>query len=461
MKYEDLVRLVDDRTDEGEFNVHRDIFRDPEIFELEMRHIFEGTWVFLGMTSQLPNPHDFLTTWIGRQPVVIMRDKNGKLGAFLNTCRHRGAILSRTERGNSKLLTCPYHGWVYDSSGKNLNIKDQKHGGYTEAFNAMDHDLVPVARFGEYRGFLFGSANADVPALEEHLGSTRKFIDLVIDQSPQGIELVPGCSTYVYKGNWKLQIENCVDGYHLSSTHTSYIRIVERRASGESNNNLKALDLAALRDSDVIRGGYTFKYGHATSWSLNDPNRQVRPLYVSQDEVRSRVGEQVMRWMFGNRSLTLFPNVQLVDNAAMQLRIIRPLSVDRTEMRIYCLGPVGESGAMRERRLRQYEDFFNATGLATPDDTTLYEDCQSGYEARGVAWQQGYARGMTVVKRGPDQYAVELGVDPATSISGPYLLQNETIFHSCYREWSRLMKIGVAPAIAPHATSPLTGGTGV
>ena len=92
----DLERLIDDRADEGWFSVHRDAFRDPAVFDLEMRHIFEATWNFVGLESQLPRANDFLTTTIGRAPVVVMRDAEGNLGAFLNSCRHKGAVVFHT-----------------------------------------------------------------------------------------------------------------------------------------------------------------------------------------------------------------------------------------------------------------------------------------------------------------------------------------------------------------------------
>jgi benzoate/toluate 1,2-dioxygenase alpha subunit len=156
--------------------------------------------------------------------------------------------------------------------------------------------------------------------------------------------------------------------------------------------------------------------------------------------------------MLRSRNLTLFPSMQIADNASLQLRIIRPLSVDRTEMRIHCLAPVGEPDAMREYRLRQYEDFFNATGMATPDDTVTYEDCQRGYAARAVEWQQGYARGMTEVNCGPDVHAAELGIVPETAVAGPAKLADETVFQGGYREWLRLMRKGM------HAAQTTVGG---
>jgi phenylpropionate dioxygenase-like ring-hydroxylating dioxygenase large terminal subunit len=441
MNAEWIRQLVDDRPADGEFTVHRDVFRDPAIFELEMKQIFEGTWVFLGMACQLPRPHDYITAWIGRHPVVVSRDAAGRLHAFFNTCRHRGARVCHLEAGNMRVHVCQYHGWAYDSSGRNVAIKDRKVGAYTEAFDRQDHDLMKLPHFGEYRGFLFGCVADDVPPLGEWLGETRALIDLIVDQGPEGVELVPGCSVYTFDANWKLQIENCNDAYHLTTTHGSFMSIVNRRHADQAGGRLQSIDFAAMRDLNPSRGSFTFPYGHAFTWGDN-PKPEARPLWRSLAEVEARVGETRVQWMLRTRNLTLFPSVQLADNASLQIRAIRPLAVDRTEMKIWCLAPVGESAAAREHRLRQYEDFFNATGMATPDDTATYEDCQVGYGARRVAWQQGYARGMSAVAAGPDDYARDLGIQPSTSISGPSALAEEVVFHASYREWVRLMGRG-------------------
>ena len=443
MSGRDLDQFVIDRVGDGEFNVHRDLFRDPALFDLEMKHIFEGTWVFLGLASQAPNPHDYFTTWIGRQPVIVMRNANGGLGAFLNSCRHRGATVCPHEQGHAKYHVCPYHGWAYDSAGKNLDVRDRQHGQYSAAFDRDSHDLAAVAKFGDYRGFLFGCLNGDAPPLEQHLGDTRFFLDLVVDQSPHGVELVPGSSTYTFNGNWKLQIENCVDVYHVLSAHSSFVEIGRRRRSGESANKLEALDFEAYRSGAITRGSFTFDYGHAVIWAQNATPR-VRPLFPMIDEVKQRMGTLKAEWMLYSRNLTLYPNVQIAENASLQMRVIRPLAVDKTEMRIYCLAPIGEPDDTRAFRIRQYEDFFNVSGLATPDDTTCYEDCQTGYRAHSINWQQGYARGITAVRRGADEYATAIGIAPATSQHGPHDIQDETIFHASYREWLRLMKAGAA-----------------
>ncbi|MFX7879339.1 benzoate 1,2-dioxygenase large subunit, partial [Acinetobacter baumannii] len=77
-------------------------------------------------------------------------------------------------------------------------------------------DLTRVARFQNYRGFLFGSLSEDVLPLEEYLGETRVIIDQIVDQAPNGLEVLRGNSSYLYDGNWKMQMENGCDGYHVS-----------------------------------------------------------------------------------------------------------------------------------------------------------------------------------------------------------------------------------------------------
>ena len=82
-----------------------------------------------------------------------------------------------------------------------------------------------------------------------------------------------------------------------------------------------------------------------------------------------------------SRNLCLYPNVYLMDQFSSQIRMYRPISVDKTEVTIYCIAPKGESDAARAHRIRQYEDFFNASGMATPDDLEEFRSCQIGYGA--------------------------------------------------------------------------------
>ena len=434
-------RYLDDRFEQGIFRLNPRVYSDPELFELEMKHIFERTWIFLALESQIRNPHDFATATIGRTPVVVMRDAKGRIGAFINACRHKGATVCRLAEGNAKYHVCAYHGWAYDSSGKNVDIKDRKSGSYAPAFDAQNHDLLPIARLESYKGLIFGSLSSEVPTLWDYLGDMRLFIDLVMDQGKHGMEFVPGRSTYTYRGNWKLQMDNGTDPYHVTSTHGSMIDIQVRRRSGQGNVDTRQNDFSKVKGVD--QGMFIFPYGHALLW-VDQPEPHKRPIFPQIDEIRARVGDLHAQWMLKLRNTQFFPNMQISEVNALMLRTFQPLAVDLTEMRSYVMAPIGEAPEYRAWRLRQFEDFFNASGFATPDDTVLYQDCQGGAGANGIDWLQGCERGMDIIEVGADEVAKALGIQPTHSIKSEAQLNPEMAFHSTYREWARMLEAGIA-----------------
>jgi benzoate/toluate 1,2-dioxygenase alpha subunit len=434
--------LIDDRPEAGIFRVNRAIFDDPAVFDLEMKFIFEGGWVFLGIADQAANPHDFFTTTIGRVPVLVTRGGDGELHGLVNSCPHRGSRVAQSMHGNSRLHVCPYHSWSFDSSGRNKAVKLKRAGCYGEAFDQQSHDLKPLPAFEEYRGFLFGSLVADVPSLADYLGEAAKLLDLVADQSEQGFELVPGAVTFTYDGNWKLQLENCSDAYHFTSAHPSYIRILEQRQQSNSRTAVKSVwessDYWREEAEGVAGGSFSFDHGHVLNWGIFGVTEAL-PLFESAAMLAERHGASKRDWMFNMRNLSIFPNLQIAENASSQLRVIRPISAGKTEMRTWCIAPKGESTDARRQRIRQYEDFFNPSGMATPDDTVSYENCQRGFASRVEPWLQGYARGTTASKPGGNIFSDAIGLQPARNVLADSMLGDETLFHSYYREWARRM----------------------
>jgi len=438
-----LRDLVDDRPQDGVFRVNRAMFRDPELFDLEMKHVFEGGWVFVGLATQAENPHDYFTSFIGRVPIIVSRDGEGQLKCFVNSCPHKGVRLVHKVCGNARRHVCPYHGWMFDSSGANRNIKWKKGGCYSEAFDEENHDLAEVARFGEYRGLLFASLNRDVPSLEEHLGEAAKLIDLVADKAPNGLELVPGRVTFTYAANWKMQLENCSDQYHFTSTHPSYIRILEERAKEKSvevvESSIGSADFWTEGAQGVTGGTMSFDHGHVLNWGIMPVSNAIAD-FERAEELAEKFGEAKRNWMFNMRNLTIFPNMQIAENASSQLRVIRPIAPNLTEMQTWCLAPRGESDEARRFRIRQYEDFFNPTGMATPDDTVCYEEAQLGMAEQERPWLQGHARGMTATVEGGNEYADLIDIKPARSVLADAQLCDESLFASYYRAWAQRMQ---------------------
>lgn len=441
-----LHDLIDAR-DDGVFRVNRAIFDDPRVFALELARVFEGGWVFLGLAAQARAPHDWFTCQIGRVPVLVSRDGEGTLHALVNSCPHKGAKVAQCAAGNTRLHVCPYHSWSFDSAGRNRAVKWKAAGAYPPGFAELGQDLAHLPRFAAHRGFLFGSLNPDVPSLADHLGGAARLLDLVADQSTDGLELVPGAVRFTYAANWKLQLENCSDAYHFTSAHPSYIQLVAARARAADAHVVRSIweesDYWTGEDaSDAVQGGsYSMGHGHVLNWGRFGVT-PAHPLWERREDLAQRAGAAARDWMFNMRNLTVFPNLQVAENASSQLRVIHPIAADLTEMHTWCLAPVGESAAARAHRIRQYEDFFNPSGMATPDDTVAYEACQAGFAARVSPWLQGYMRGTTRRVAGGNALSDMIGLQATGSVLADAQTCDETLYQGYYREWARRMTGG-------------------
>ena len=221
-----LSELIDDRPEAGVFRVSRAIFDDPgAVRPRNGAHLRRR----LGVPRHRRRRRRRRTIssrprsagcrcWSAATP-------SGTLGAFVNSCLHKGSRLAQTQSGNARLHVCPYHSWSYDSAGRNKGIKLHKAGCYAEAFDAPGTRSRPAPRLRANIAASCSAASAPTCPRSPSISTRRaKLLDLVADQSEQGFELVPGGVTFTFAGNWKLQLENCSDAYHFTSAHPSYIR---------------------------------------------------------------------------------------------------------------------------------------------------------------------------------------------------------------------------------------------
>src|SRR3990167_5053479 len=374
-----LNGLLQEDKDKGIFRCKREMFTDPRLFDLEMEHIFEGNWLYLAHESQIPENNDYYTTSMGRQPIFIARNKAGELNAFINACSHRGAMLCRFKSGNKATYTCPFHGWTFNNSGKLLKVKDPKEAGYPDSFDCDgSYDLKKVARFESYRGFLFDSLREDVAPLEDFLGESKKIIDMIVDQSADGLEGLRGASTYVYEGNWKLQAENGADGYHVTAVHWNYAATQQQRKLKEAGDDIRAMSAGGWGKKGG--GFYSFDNGHLLLWTRWD-NPEDRPLFAERERLAAEFGEA------------------------------------------------------RARRIRQYEDFFNVSGMATPDDLEEFRACQQGFAGRAMEWND-MSRGSEHWVDGADESAREIDLHPLMS---GVRTEDEGLFVLQHHYWQQQM----------------------
>tara|TARA_R110000868_G_scaffold10313_17_gene50708 strand:- start:5315 stop:6625 length:1311 start_codon:yes stop_codon:yes gene_type:complete len=427
---DNLSALVDDRVDQGVFRVDRSVYTDEDLFEQEIQKIFEKCWVFLCHEDQVANHGDYFWTEIGRQPVFVHRQEDGSLKCFINACSHRAAILTPFRRGNAKTLTCRFHGWSYKCSGACIGIKNE------EADTDRSHfDLREIAKLDSYGGFVFGSLSADVPSLDDWLGEAKPWIDLMVAQSPDGLEVVPGSSTYAIDGNWKFQAENSVDGYHVSTVHRVFAHTIAARESKGEYAGIKKTEAGRMAGG-VPTGSYDLGNGHMAVWAQHT-TPEVRPIWEARERLEKELTPGQVDWILTKgRNLYIFPNVMLMDNPSTQIRVMKPISAERMDVSVYCVAPKGESDTARAGRLRKFEDFYLTAGMATSDDLAALEDTQEGSLATGAKWNE-FTRGIGSIIEGQDSAAKQLGFTPAACTEN---WDHEIHYHGFYRQWLKMLK---------------------
>ena len=187
-------------------------------------------------------------------------------------------------------------------------------------------------------------------------------------------------------------------------------------------------------------GFFAFENGHGILYSPY-PNHTDRPAFASYDRYVRDLGSERADWIAKKtRNLLLMPNVFLMDQMSSQIRILRPVEVGLTEVTSYGIAPVGEAPAMRERRIRQYEDFFNATGMATPDDLTEFRNCQIGFRASGAEWNE-LSRGQVRWQEGTNEAGRRLGVEALTSSTQA---ADEGVYVTLLEQWKQRMDRALA-----------------
>ena len=253
------------------------------------------------------------------------------------------------------------------------------------------------------------------------------------------MEIVPGSQSYMINGNWKLQAENGVDGYHVSTVHRVFARAMAKREALGDKEGMRKTEAARITGS-VSSGVYDLGGGHMLLWAERG-NPEVAPLYENLEWLNNQYNQYKVDWMtMRGRNLFLFPNMHLMDQSSTQIRVLIPRAVDKTEVRVYCIAPKGESRSARAARLRKFEDFFMVTGMATPDDMAALEDVQRGSSGRLNRWNE-MDRGRSLMIDGADADARNLGSQPISSNPN---WDSETLFHGFYRKWAALMAYNMA-----------------
>lgn len=385
--------------------VHRDAYTDPDIFDLEMARIFGRAWLLLGHDSQIPRAGDFVTTQMGRQPVLMVRQRGGGVTVLFNRCAHRGSTVCSADRGTVARFVCPYHGWTYGLDGALLSVPSPD--GYPDDCSPQRRlGLAEVPRTEVYRGFVFASLAAEGPPLRDFLGPLISSFDDLVDRAPEGaVEVAGGVSRHAYDGNWKFVLENHLDTIHPRHVHASSIAAANEQDDSRPTDGAGEVGVRQMRQNGAPDGLWeglglwVAGRGHGYMGDYHDDEKLVagsddpvhveyrRRMEAAYGRDRAREILAVTRW-----NSIVFPNVSFMSQFG-QLRIVRPLAAGRTVLDTYVFRLKGAPEAMFRRAIA-FANVVNGTGSPVlTDDLEVYERLQIGLGADGNEWVD-YGRGF-------------------------------------------------------------------
>jgi len=214
--------LVDDPM--ASYTLPARFYTDPAIYELEKRAIFYRTWQYLGHVSHVARPGDYVAGYVADQRVFAIRGQDGKVRAFQNTCQHRGHHLVKGSGNVGLFVTCPYHAWAYDTTGR---LRTARNCDHLPDFRKEDFSL-PEVRVEAFCGFLFVNLDPGakplaelVPDLEADIRARVPEIDRL---KPVGVLEFGGPSM---KANWKVVVDNYLECYHCPPAHPAFAEMLD------------------------------------------------------------------------------------------------------------------------------------------------------------------------------------------------------------------------------------------
>jgi len=338
------------------FKVSRQAFVDPAILEVERAQIFDKSWLYLGHSSELAKPGDFVTRQVGGRNILFARDGKGNLKAMLNTCPHRGAQVCREKHGSAKSFQCFYHGWVFGLDG---TLRSQPgEASYAEDFKERStSNMQQVPRLESYRDLNFICFDRNVESLSDYLGAVREYLDVICDQAETEMIIVGGTQEYSMRANWKL-LRDLGKGHAVLEYKAPWGRPVAQ---------------------------------WIPSWG-EDGKRELSRLY---DGLVRRFGKQrADRIATYNRNLFIFPNLVINDIMAVTVRTYYPAAPDFMNISAWALAPKEETEWARKYRLFNFLEFLGPGGFATPDDVEALEQCQRGFRNSSEAQWNDISKGM-------------------------------------------------------------------
>ncbi|MBH2031251.1 MAG: Rieske 2Fe-2S domain-containing protein [Pseudomonadales bacterium] len=366
------------------------IFSDQDLYEIELERVFARSWLLLGHEGHIPKAGDYLTTYMGEDPVIVVRQKDRSIKVFLNQCRHRGMRIERSDFGNAKSFTCTYHGWAYDTAGNLVNVPyekeafcDKKEGdcGFDKA------DWGPLqARVDTYKGLIFANWDTEAPDLKTYLSDATPYMDVMLDRTEAGTQVITGMQKTVIPCNWKFAAEQfCSDMYHAGTM---------AHLSGVLSSLPPEMDLSQVK---LPSSGNQFRAkwgGHGTGW-FNDDFALLQAImgpkvvdYWTKGPAAERAKERLGKVLPADRMvaqhMTIFPTCSFLPGINT-VRTWHPRGPNEIEVWSFIVVDADAPEDIKEEYRRKNIFTFNQGGTYEQDDGENWVEIQRGlrgYKAR-------------------------------------------------------------------------------
>jgi choline monooxygenase len=315
-----------------------DWYSDPAVLRLEQERIFRRAWQYVARADQVAEPGSFCATDAGGLPVVVVRDKEGVLRAFVNVCRHRGSLVCEGE-GRRETLQCPYHAWTYDLDG---SLRTAPRSDREPDFDREGLGLRPVL-VDTWGPFVFVNPDTEAAPLAETLGELPELV------AASGVDLDSlrflQRSTSAYEANWKVCCENYLECYHCQVAHPGFSKVVD-----------VSVEAYVLEESRF----FSTQYG------------PVREKWKGDFDPRGPVERGQFHFVWPNLTINIMPG-----HPNLSIGPVVPAGPERTSRFLdYFAGPEVE-----EAWIRDMLEFDSQVGA---EDTVLVERVQKGVRTGGL-----------------------------------------------------------------------------
>jgi phenylpropionate dioxygenase-like ring-hydroxylating dioxygenase large terminal subunit len=326
-------------------------YLNPELYELEYEAFFLARWQFVGHVNQLAEPGDYLTVDLGRDNVIVIRNKDMTLRGFLNVCRHRGSRLLDGQGSCQGVIKCPYHGWTYTFDGRLLGVPKE----YDFPEIEREENGLHEVEVEEFHGLVFVRIRPGRHTVAEMFGDTSRYLEMydVANYVPCFPE-----SRQEWQANWKVAWDNYLENYHIPVGHPGLNRLLDVEDEG--------VELT----SGVSYGVFTVK----DKPSKIDIERRYQELFHHANErVPDAIkGKWVQFGIHGNIGIDLYPEM-------LDIFQLIPMSPDTTVVRATFFGHPNPTA--EEQELRRLNVEIN--NEVNDEDRELCERVQLGLQSTG------------------------------------------------------------------------------